>query len=87
MLTVSTTSCPSLIAHATSTDLTCFQDNSGQIFITIDINNPGSGAPYTYSIDNGVNYVSNGGTFGGLSAGSYKIRVQDKAGCESKSVQ
>ncbi|MDZ7742578.1 MAG: gliding motility-associated C-terminal domain-containing protein [Bacteroidota bacterium] len=38
---------------------------------------------FIYSIDNGNNYFDNEGVFNNLSAGSYAIRVQDTAGCES----
>ena len=69
----------------TKNDLSCFQNSTGQIVITCS----GGTAPYTYSIDNGTNYSSPvpTGTFNNLSAGTYKIRVKDNNGCESKPVQ
>ncbi len=69
----------------TKNDLSCFQNSTGQIVIT----GVGGTAPYTYSIDNGTNYSSPvpTGTFNNLSAGTYKVRVKDNNGCESKSVQ
>ena len=75
--------CATITTSFTQTNLACFQSSSGGITITPN----GGTAPYTYSIDNGASYVNNGGTFSGLSAGTYKIRVMDNNGCESKPVQ
>ncbi len=66
----------------TKTDVQCFNTSTGQIVVTA----VGGASPYTYSIDNGTNYLNNGGTFNGLSGGTYKIRVKDSNGCESKAV-
>lgn len=68
---------------STKNDVQCFNTNTGQIVITAS----NGTSPFTYSIDNGVNYVNNGGTFNGLGAGTYKIRVKDANGCESRPVQ
>jgi hypothetical protein len=67
----------------TKNDVQCFNTNTGQIVISAS----GGTGPYTYSIDNGANYLNNGGTFNGLGAGTYQIRVKDANQCESKSVQ
>jgi hypothetical protein len=66
------------------TDVQCFNTNTGQIVITAV---GGTGPNFTYSIDNGANYLNNGGTFNGLGAGTYKLRVKDTNQCQSKSVQ
>jgi len=68
---------------STKNDVQCFNTNTGTIVITAI----GGTAPYTYSIDNGANYLNNGGTFNGLGIGNYKIRVKDANQCQSKSVQ
>jgi len=64
-------------------DVQCFNTNTGQIVITA----VGGTGPYTYSIDNGVNYLNNGGTFNGLGVGNYQVRVKDANQCQSKPVQ
>jgi uncharacterized delta-60 repeat protein len=52
---------------------------------------PTSGtAPFMYSIDGGVTYVSGPSTgygFQGLAAGTYKLRLKDANGCESAIVE
>jgi uncharacterized delta-60 repeat protein len=52
---------------------------------------PTSGmAPFMYSIDGGVTYVSGSSTgygFQGLAAGTYKLRLKDANGCESAVVE
>jgi len=67
-------------------DLKCYLSGDGSITI-----NAASGTgPWSYSVDNGLNYTAsatNPFVFGGLAAGQYKIRVKDANGCESKSVQ
>jgi Domain of unknown function (DUF2341)/SprB repeat len=71
-----------VLAAATSNNLNCFNSNDGSIQVT-----GSSGfAPYQYSVDNGNNYQTSD-TFNNLSAGSYKIRVKDNNGCESKPIQ
>ncbi len=83
IVNVTNSLCATITTLFTQTNLACFQSSSGGITITPN----GGTAPYTYSIDNGASYVNNGGTFSGLSAGTYKIRVMDNNGCESKPVQ
>ena len=69
-------------------NITCFAANDG----TITVSGSGGTSPYTFSINNGVNYLppTSGNTrfFTGLAPNSpYKIRVKDNAACESKPVQ
>jgi hypothetical protein len=88
--------CGTITASATKNDVTCFNTSTGVITIT----GSGGTAPYKFSIDNitnynatvvpGASYVpinANSGKFINLPIGTYKIRVQDNNGCESKSVQ
>jgi hypothetical protein len=81
--------CPQPNASVTGqTNITCFAANDGTITVTAT----GGTSPYTFSIDNGLNYLPPTGTnmrlFTGLAPNSpYKIRVKDNIGCESKSVQ
>ncbi|MDJ1504202.1 hypothetical protein, partial [Xanthocytophaga agilis] len=56
--------------------LGCNGDATGQIQVTAT----GGTSPYTYSI-NGATFVSNGGLFTGLIAGTYTIVVKDAKGC------
>jgi gliding motility-associated-like protein len=62
------------------TNLSCFNDASGEI----DVNAIGGVGPYSYSIDNGVTFV-NTDVFSGLSAGNYNIIVNDAYGCRDSS--
>jgi hypothetical protein len=66
-----------LIDNVTSTNLTCHNSANGTITITASAGTP----PYTYSIDGGTTYASNGGVFTGLAAGTYNIAVKDVIGC------
>jgi gliding motility-associated-like protein len=66
-----------LTLTSTSTNLTCFQNNSGSI--TMSTTN--GTAPYQYSINGGTTFQANG-TFNGLSADSYSLVVQDANGCQ-----
>jgi hypothetical protein len=88
--------CGTITASATKNDVTCFNTGTGQITIT----GSGGTAPYKFSIDNitnynatvivGASYVpinATSGKFINLPIGTYKIRVKDNNGCESKSVQ
>ena len=72
-----------VVATATGSNINCFNANDGQITVT---GSNGATSSYMFSIDNGMNYQG-GGTFINLSPGSYKPRVKDSNGCESKSVQ
>ncbi|GAB3852395.1 hypothetical protein GCM10028822_20030 [Hymenobacter terrigena] len=59
----------------TQTNVSCFGGNSGSIAVTA----AGGTAPYSYSIDNGANYVSsatNPYTFTGLAPGTYQVLVR-----------
>jgi len=70
-------------ASSAKNDVQCFNTSTGQITVT----GSGGTGPYTYSIDNGAHYLSNGGIFNGLSAGTYQIRVKDANQCQSHAVQ
>lgn len=63
----------------TPTDVSCFGGTDGSISIVVD---SGGNAPFMYSIDNGVTYVT-GDSFPNLSAGTYPVRVRDSNNCES----
>lgn len=65
-----------LDATATGIDLTCNNDESGEI----DVTGIGGASPYTFSV-NGAAYQS-GTNFSGLDAGTYSISVMDNMGCE-----
>lgn len=65
-------------------NLTCYLSGNGTITVSAS---GGSGSGYQYSINNGATYIANGGSFNGLSAGTYQIRVKDANECESKPVQ
>ena len=73
---------PTAITFSTSkTDVTtCTPGNDGSITVASPAG--GSGAGYTYSIDNGTTYQA-GTTFNSLTAGSYNVVVKDGAGCAS----
>ena len=67
------------ISNETHTDVTgCYGNTNGTITITAS---GGTGA-LEYSIDNGSNYFSNGGSFTGLAAGTYNVKVRDANSCE-----
>ncbi len=66
-----------LIDSGVKTDITCNGLTDG----TITISASGGIAPYEYSIDGGVNFVTNGGSFTGLPANNYDIAVRDANGC------
>jgi hypothetical protein len=54
----------------------CGENNDGQIVVS-----PTSGwTPFTYSIDNGLNF-QNSGVFNNLAYGNYSLLVQDSLGC------
>ncbi len=65
------------IDSETPTDISCNGANDGTIAIVAS----GGVLPYEYSIDGGTNYLSNGGTFSGLSAGDFEVIVRDARGC------
>lgn len=76
------TVCPTISASATKNDVKCFNTSTGEIVVS----GSGGTSPYTFSINNGTTYQASG-TFSNLPAGTYKIRVKDANGCESKPVQ
>lgn len=65
---------------------TCWDSTNGSITITAG----GGTGTYYYSIDNGSNWQYNNNYFGGLSSGTYYIRVKDtngsSGGCISQSL-
>ncbi|WP_400071265.1 T9SS type B sorting domain-containing protein [Zobellia russellii] len=63
----------------TPTAVTCFGESNGAISIVVD---SGGNAPFMYSIDNGVTYVTEN-SFPNLSAGTYPVRVRDSNNCET----
>ncbi len=70
-----------LIFSVNTVDLTCYQNNTGEIMFSA----AGGSAPYQYSIDNGVTFQANS-TFTGLSADLYNLVVKDGNNCQ-KTVQ
>jgi gliding motility-associated-like protein len=66
-----------LTLTSTSNDLTCFQNNSGSITMTVT----NGTAPYSYSINGGASFQASA-SFSGLSANSYSLVVQDANGCQ-----
>jgi hypothetical protein len=80
--------CTPPTTSAAQTNISCFSSSDGSITVT------GSGgvSPYTFSIDNGANYLAPTGTnlrvFTGLAPNTaYRVRVKDNIGCESKLIQ
>jgi gliding motility-associated-like protein/uncharacterized repeat protein (TIGR01451 family) len=61
------------------TNVNCNGVSNGAISIT---SFAGGQGPYTYSIDNGVTYVTNS-DFTNLSAGTYQVRIQDSNNCQA----
>jgi len=59
------------------TDVTCNGASNGTITITASGGNP----PYTFSIDGGISYVDNSGSFTGIAPGNYDVIVKDIKGC------
>jgi len=68
-----------ILITATPTPVVCFGDSNGAISLVVD---SGGEAPYTYSIDNGANYVV-GTNFPNLTAGTYPVIVRDANNCET----
>ncbi|MEP1984149.1 MAG: SprB repeat-containing protein, partial [Maribacter dokdonensis] len=66
-----------LALSISNTDILCSGENQSTLTIVAS----GGEAPYTYSINNGVNYQTPN-TFNNLGAGSYNIRVRDANLCE-----
>ena len=59
------------------TDVTCHGGSDG----TITVSASGGTSPYVFSIDGGISFQDNGGSFSGLTAGDYQIAVRDANGC------
>lgn len=64
-----------MTATVTSTDATCFGTASGTISITAP---SGGYGVYSYSINGGLSWMASG-TFTGLPAGTYDVRIRDAA--------
>lgn len=65
-----------LVASLTKTDVSCNGNRDG----SISINPTGGQAPYVYSRDGGITYVSSN-VFTNLTAGTYNIVIRDANGC------
>lgn len=61
---------------ASSENIQCHGESTGKLTVTA----AGGTAPLSYSIDGGQNFVDTG-SFSGLKAGSYAIKVKDGNGC------
>ena len=68
-----------LIDSENSTNISCNGGNDGTITIVASGGTP----PYGYSINGGISFVSNGGLFTGLTAGSYPVVIEDANGCQT----
>ncbi|MCK5788800.1 MAG: SprB repeat-containing protein, partial [Chlamydiia bacterium] len=55
----------------------CYGDDSGEIHIEAT----GGNGPFTFSIDQGENWLDNNGVFQNLLAGSYDVLIKDGYGC------
>ncbi|MCD6201744.1 MAG: gliding motility-associated C-terminal domain-containing protein [Bacteroidales bacterium] len=64
------------------TGITCHGGDDG----TITLHAGGGTPPYAFSIDGGITFLSNGGSFTGLHAGNYPTAVQDANGCITNGV-
>lgn len=64
-----------------NSDVSCFDDNDGQLTVYADGGNPGN---YQFSIDNGTTFTSAPASlsFTNLTAGTYDIIVVDELGCQ-----
>ncbi len=69
--------CPSISLNTDSqANVNCFGGSDGSFIVTAS----GGTGPYTYTLGEVSNTT---GSFGGLSAGSYTVAVEDANGCES----
>lgn len=68
------------ITNVTKKDLTCFNNNTGEIKIFA----AGGFGLLSYSINNGINYQASN-TFNAIGSGSYAIAVKDANGCITNS--
>jgi subtilisin-like proprotein convertase family protein len=66
------------------TDLSCFEDNSGEIFF----NATGGTSPYTYYIEDEDHNITQtlANPTGGLAAGTYTVQVYDVYGCKAEAI-
>lgn len=64
---------PAVTANVVATDVTCFGANNGTITVT---NAAGGWGTYQYTIDGGVNWVTNP-VFTGLIPGTYDVQIRD----------
>ncbi|MCB0481573.1 MAG: T9SS type A sorting domain-containing protein [Flavobacteriales bacterium] len=75
---VITTPSSSIAYSVVTTQVSGCNTNDGSFVIT-----PSGGSnPYTFTMNGGTNFVSNSGTFSGLSSGSYLLGVKDSSGCQ-----
>lgn len=65
------------ITSASKTDVILCGGNDGTISIIAT-----GAAPLTYSIDGGLTFLSNSGSFTGLTAGNYQVVVKNSFGCD-----
>jgi gliding motility-associated-like protein len=66
-----------IVINADVVNISCHGDNDGSISISAS-NGTGS---FTYSIDGGLTYVDNGGSFTGLGPSTYEVSVMDSVEC------
>lgn len=66
-----------IVINTIVTNLTCFQNNTGQL----NVSSSGGTVPYQYSLDNGITFQG-AGLFSGLAEGNYTILVEDVNGCQ-----
>ena len=69
--------------EAISASITALTSITCTGFGQITVEGTGGTAPYSYSIDNGVNYQTNE-TFSGLTQGNYTIIIRDTNGCTTR---
>ncbi len=66
------------ISNVAVANITCFNGTNGSIIVTAT----GGTGNLSYSIDNGATWSANNGTFPGLTAGTYTLKVKDMSNCE-----
>ncbi len=68
---------PVTVSVGSVTDITCHGGADGAVTLSA-----ANGAePYLYSLDGGTTFLDNGGTFTGLTAGTYPTAARDANGC------
>lgn len=70
-------------SHTKSNETPCNNSDNGTITITAA---GGTGNGYTYTINNGASWESNGGIYTDLTAGNYQVNVRDANLCEATMV-